>query len=706
MLTFAAILLWWACALSVGLATSLLAWRQLRCEEHLVCGLVVGLIEVTFLSMVTAFGGVSGPKTLLTALVCGLVGAGVIARWGWAPLTAVWSDARGRIWIGGLWQLGLVTLVAAVFFGIVFGHVFIQEQSGIYAGFSTAWSDWSLHTANVTSFVLGKNFPPQNPIYSGTPLTYPFASDFNSALYYSLGSGINAALEVPSAVVMTALTLIVVMIGHRLCKSYGAGSVAMLLMLFAGSLAFGPFLAAACSQGGHGACMGSVESWPADVIHTLVGLPYTLTHQSYFYDGLGDTTSQLPITNLQWQTPLMVWWIPQRDYAYGVAVAALELLVLVTHARDKDRQWWAFGVAGVLGASLVLVQIQIYVCCALVAPIYALTRRRKEWWLLLGCALGCAIPRLVLLAGQPHGSAALGNVYPWISVGWMVNTNHVTLTVGHVLQAIPQFIDQLFSVKFWVFWLTNLGVLIPMMIIVPLASLGLWVRKWEGSDLKDAVWLLFPLGLLAVLANIFVLQSWVWDDTKFFGFAILFPAMFLGIGLCYRGFAWPIKVAAGTGVVLSLLTALTVLVRLLPTTPAAYAAGPYLWQSTSEVTMAAKMAAQTSPSAVIVATGSVTDAPMSLSGRPVLMGYSGWLWSYGLNYTARSTAMGVIIAGCMGAPTATCPAVSYMRQYHVSYVEVVLTSPTLPWWLSQEKPRFSDDSVDVFDVRQWSGVSK
>ena len=92
--------------------------------------------------------------------------------------------------------------------------------------------------------------------------------------------------------------------------------------------------------------------------------------------------------------------------------------------------------------------------------------------------------------------------------------------------------------------------------------------------------------------------------------------------------------------------------------------GPaYVWFSSEEVQLAAQLRRQTPPRAVFV-TGQEPNNPIAdLAGRPVLMSYPGWLWSYGINYAQREADIARIYHG---GPEA----IGLLRQYHADYIVI------------------------------------
>src|SRR3972149_11384836 len=92
-------------------------------------------------------------------------------------------------------------LVLGIFIVVFFFKSIYVNENGIIAGNRLVWTDWPVHIAIISSFVHGNNFPPQNPLYAGQTISYPFFADFLSAVFQVIGSNLKSSL------VMSGITL-------------------------------------------------------------------------------------------------------------------------------------------------------------------------------------------------------------------------------------------------------------------------------------------------------------------------------------------------------------------------------------------------------------------------------------------------------------------------------------------------------------------
>jgi hypothetical protein len=158
-----------------------------------------------------------------------------------------------------------------------------------------------------------------------------------------------------------------------------------------------------------------------------------------------------------------------------------------------------------------------------------------------------------------------------------------------------------------------------------------------------------------------------------------------------------------------LLTGILVLARLLPWTPTNDAiGGPYSAATAGDVRLAAAVATATPSNAIFLTEGKPNDPVLTLAGRTAVMGYYGWLWSYGTDFGSRPQDVRTMLEGCPSQST-NCPVSGLLRTYHVDFVEIddrigdagIFDSQVnVGWWASQGFPVLAhSDHITVYDVR-------
>jgi hypothetical protein len=292
------------------------------------------------------------------------------------------------------------------------------------------------------------------------------------------------------------------------------------------------------------------------------------------------------------------------------------------------------------------------------------------------------------------------------------------LSLTSLVGGVGGLVRALFSPQYWAFWITNTGVAVPLcaLLLIALAAtrlsgeMGTRARRVTALFPADLLRVVLPFMAVFLVANVVVFQSWDWDNTKLFAYWYLGVALLLGTVVVrwWRGW-WP---GVGSFILAGsvLLTGVLVLLRLMPWTPAADAVGgPYTMVSADDARMATTVAGSTAPNAVFLTEGQPNDPVLIVAGRTAVMGYYGWLWSYGTDFGTRYNDVRTMLEGCQGQPRSSCAVFGLLGRYHVGYAEiddrldapgVVDNQVGLKWWAAQGFPVVArTDHVTVYDVR-------
>jgi hypothetical protein len=718
----------WLLTLAAGAIVAGLVRVPLRVEERAALAVVAGVELGALVTLaVVLVGGISTPSVLAGPALLGL--GALAVGWRAGDPRGPWRQSLGEVparWRSReLWPpLGLL-LVSAAGFGVVFAHTLFRSGQDIDAGFATVWADWSLHATGASSFAVGHNLPPQDPLFTGTPFRYPFLPDFHSGMLLALGASLRAALAVPDAVLCVAVTLLVAALARRLTGSFTAGVVAMAICLLGGGVGASGLWWDACSRAGlsPGRCAPQqVAVHPGDAVRVLRAVPPTVADQPRAYDGLLTDAATQPAGNLQWYTPLLAWWLPQRTFVHGFAIAVTVLLLVTAGLARPPPAWSPFLVAGALAGALPLVHVHSLIALCAVLPLVALARRRREWPGLAGVAALLAVPRLAQIAAGGHGvdhGPYGSNVFPYLEPGWTWNPGSdpgriVSLAQNGVLGVAGRIVRVFLDPGFWGFWLLNTGILVPACVLL-LGAVVLRRRASRGDGLPaprpgaavsdDLALLCAPFMLLFVVANVVVFQSWDWDNTKLFAYWQLAAALLVGAWVASWWRRGPGRAVVATIALASLLvTGGLVMLRSLPWTPAATNPGSYTWASGDDRELAAVVAARTPPNAVVLTGGSPNDPLLTLAGRTAVMGYPGWLNSYGTDFGTRPEDVRTMYAGC-ASDGARCPVAGLLRRYGVSLVEVGpwerdQQGANDAWWAAHYPVLVRAGDTTVYDVRR------
>jgi len=340
------------------------------------------------------------------------------------------------------------------------------------------------------------------------------------------------------------------------------------------------------------------------------------SHQFYTQD---------PSDNIQWLNPVLAWILPQRSVLFGFSIALLVMAMLWMALRREDggADWGPFVFTGAVAGLTPLFHLHAYGTVVALAGFWALFSPRRQWAGFFIPALVLGLPAVLWMA---RGGAASIHQQVW----WLANTG------GH--QDGPV----------W-FWLKNTSLLVPAMAVAFL---------WR-SVLPARVGLyLAPIWLWFLVPNFLVFQPWDWDNTKFFAYWALFGALPVGAllaSLLRRGL--PSRTTAYALAALLMLSGALDLGRALDSRSASA-----LFISSNGLQVAAWAREHTSPTSLFLVAPVHNDPIPTLAGRRVVVGYPGWLWTYGLaDWATRSHDAEVMLKGGPTTP-------DLLRRYRVDYV--------------------------------------
>jgi hypothetical protein len=281
-------------------------------------------------------------------------------------------------------------------------------------------------------------------------------------------------------------------------------------------------------------------------------------------------------------------------------------------------------IAGLAAGLLPFAHQGTLLALALTTPFLFLLAPSRRWILFFGVWVALALPQLAPMLRDGPGALSATRVH----VGWIAAPDQWT----------------------W-FWLKNLG------LFLPLAIVGL---LWRGALAPPARRFLLGLMPAFVVANLFVFQPWDWDNTKLLTFWFLATCILAAavITALWRTLRAPIMRAA-LGIVVASLMLSGVLVNV----NQALGHDRYVLLTREEMDLAREIRERTPPHALI-ATGMRHNHPVTvLTGRRVLIGYTGWLWSHGLKYAQQESDLRSILAFSPDARR-------LMSHYGVDYVVI------------------------------------
>ena len=569
--------------MAAGFGLSYLIGVPLLLEERIAFGAVLGAAAVAGLGFALALfvRDVTAFTVLLALGIVLVVAAAAVASYR-KLIGAEIADARAR-WLasprspGHPWPLAAVVLVCGVWTVHFLHQAYVYTPSGLFAGYVNIWGDWAAHLSFTGSFAYGHNFPPEYPIDPGHHLGYPFMIDFLAASLVPLGSPLTSSLVMTSGLLGLAFPAVLYLAAQRFAGGRAAAAIAVFVFLLGGGLGF-YFL------------LGDIQhSGLAAVVH----LPreYTLNRE----------------LNFQWLNPVLAYLVPQRSTLFGFSLTLILLVVLWLAARGGSG-WRPFLFAGVVAGGIPVYHVHAYGTVVALAFFWALFTRRIQW-------LGFFIPALVI--GVPI------LLWMWPPANLSVCGDGVSLR-GYCLElGWLSYLDWQRDGAIWFgrdfvwFWMRNTSVFIPLLVAAH------FLRSWFQTGF--VTWFT-PMWLWFLVPNVIVLQPWDWDNTKFFIFWALIGSIVVG-GLLSRMF----QRGLGSAIVATVLLVMLVLAGALDLARASdYSVSANQFTDTRGLEVADWVRGHTSPEAVFVVAPEHNSPIPTLAGRRELIGYPGWLWTYGL----------------------------------------------------------------------------
>ena len=516
---------------------------------------------------------------------------------------------------------------------LISSRALLEKPDGLYTGVLNNYGDLPFHLSVITRFVYGQNFPPEDPTFAGARFTYPFLTDFISAMFVRVGSSLRDSMLIENWIVGVGLVGVLHRFGQQLLRNRTAAILTPVLVIL---------------NGGFGWAMlfNDVNKTEGGVFQILRHIPHSYTILPEVEQGW------------RWGNSVISLLVPQRGFLLGIPLAVIvftQWWAAMNTAKSKeqsakgketrsteklqapltDASPFALGsllshrmlAAGVIAGLLPLIHAHSFITVMGVGACLALInwRQWREWLTFLLVASIIAGPQLLW---STHGSAVSTRSFIGWEFGW-----------GHGNENF-----------FW-FWLKNTGLFIPLLLIALL-----WKREDYLVSRKQLLFYL-PFTLCFIVPNLLKLAPWVWDNIKvlFYWWIASAPIVALVLARLWEGNAWKRALAAVLFVVLTLAGGLDVFALLTQQ-------GEYQEFDRDGVTFA-EMIKQRTPPRSTVLHAPIHNTPVFLTGRRSIIGYPGHIWTHGIDFGSRESDVKKIYSGSLDAT-------DLLSKYGVDYVVI------------------------------------
>ena len=119
----------------------------------------------------------------------------------------------------------------AIVMWLVFSRAMLDKPDGIYTGVLNNYGDLPFHISVITRFAFGQNFPPEDPTFAGARFTYPFMTDFISAMFVRAGASLRDSLFIENYIVGVALVGVLHRFGQQLLRNRTAALLTPVLVI-------------------------------------------------------------------------------------------------------------------------------------------------------------------------------------------------------------------------------------------------------------------------------------------------------------------------------------------------------------------------------------------------------------------------------------------------------------------------------------------
>ena len=516
-------------------------------------------------------------------------------------------------------------LVVAIVLWKVFDRAVIVDEQGLSTGLLNNFGDLPFHISVITSFAYGNNYPPQDPTYAGVRFTYPFLTDFISAIFLRCGADLRESMFVENFLLAIAFVGVIHRWALVMLRDKLAAAITPVLVLLSGGL--GWTLLFDDAKNNDGGLWGALNN-------------------------LRPSFTVIPETTWRWGNAISALLVPQRGFLMGLPLAVIvftqwwlatekETKALPVDRGKKKKDMWKeppreesrfplsqrrMVAAGIAAGLLPLVHAHSFIVVMGMGACLALIFVRwRDWITFFVVASAIAVPQL--LWSTWHSAVNAGTFFGW-ELGWDHGKDN----------------------PIW-FWFTNTGFFIPLIVAAVLL-------KSDGYLVRKRVLLFYlPFTLCFIIPNFVKLAPWIWDNIKVLFYWWLASAPIVALVLAKLWREGPILRTAAI-----VLFVCVTLAGALDVASMTLRSAKYDIFDASGMAFSELIKEKTPPRALIIH-APVHNTPVFLTGRRSLMGYPGHIWTHGLQFLQRESEIKRIYLG-------TPDAEQLMKNYGVDYAVV------------------------------------
>lgn len=548
----------------------------------------------------------------------------------------------------------------------------IDNENNIRTAYA-GYGDIPFHLTQITKFAYGKLDNLSEPIYSGEKIKYPFAINLISGLILRFTGAFRFSVLLPAMFFAAGNVLLLFLIYKKLIKSKVFAILALVLFFFGSGFGAYSYIRKAVDQ------HQSIGTFAQELTVNNVSVNNQLS-------------AKYPNQNIVYNAPIDLVFLHQRPFFMGLFGFLLTFLLLYYLV---EKNLWKYAIfVGLVYGLLPLVHTHSFVAVSiLLATIWiaSLIYKKKEVAkkVVVAAVIGIiiAFPQMYYLLGTKD---TLGRTADFASfrVGWMIQS-----TIGSVQFPDTSTNITAFSLPYLKFLILNLGLIFPFFLLI--IAIIFFVKKSRNNETDgfSSFWFLVLAAasiILFLVVELIKLQPWDFDNNKLLVYWQLCMAPL--VMLLFSKIINKKKALGVLALLVFLLVSLTSgFLDVLPRVLVSENKMPVIFDMNARAL--AQYIQDNIPVDEMIFTGTSHLNPVaSLTGRDVLVGYPGWLWTRGINYGARED----LIKKFYVSPSKNDKLIS---QFNIKYV---LTDYQTIFDIKSDPPTFDKTFQKVFQAGQFT----
>ena len=569
-----------------------------------------------------------------------------------------------------IWISALILALVIAFHLFLISKTYTIDSLGNMRTASTGYGDIPFHMTQVSKFALQSHIDFNEPIFDGEKLRYAFLINAISGLILRFWGNWYVAMQLPVMGFMTAATVLTFLLYRKFLKSNWGAVVAVVIFLlgagFGANWHFRNYLASSTSYNG-----GFIQYLVDNTASTIIR-----------WDAV------YPEQNITWGAPLSLVFLHQRAFFLGFFMFSLFCYLFQKWQSKPNSKTLTIFLAMIVGLGPLGHYHSYIAMCTVIAFVGLFTILRRNFFffrrlMILGLIIMLlSIPQIIYLV-QGKESVIFGHdSFIKFRFGWMTEP-----TIGSIkFNPDGGLVSGIIFPFFNFLWL-NFGVILPIFVIAGFSAL--WSFNFRRKF--EQVLFLFAVGIcLFVLVQLFRFQPWDFDNNK-----ILVYYQFFAAPVFVAFFLWILEHRKVLGLFLfAIFTILAIysgIIDEIPRFMVPFDRLPVIF-GTDAIATAEYIKDNISQDERIITTSTHLNPVSSLAGRPVLVGYPGWLWTKGINYAAREQSLREFYTNPLSISDN-----SYIRN-----AEYVLLDPTAIYDWKTTKEKFDTQFTRIFSNTSYS----